>query len=272
VSDLTVRRIVVAVDGSGPAFAALREAASLAARMRAELDAVFVEDERWARVAELPVARVVAVRGAPLAPSTEAMDRERRALARRVERHVREAAEQSHAQFVFRVARGDVAEELLAAGVGADLFVLGRRGLVAAGPLGTTAARVALELALPVVLLGERETLSEPVLALEQGVPAERAIDAAAYIAGRDGQVVELVAIAESPEVRARLVHEAVAALRARGVRVRAFESTSLRSLVATLARRGGKPTLVVAPGGAISDAEALARFAASAPGPVVVA
>ena len=270
-SDLSARRIVVAVDGSGPAFAALREAAALAARLRAELDAVFVEDERWARVAALPVARVVAVRGAQ-APSAEEMDRERRALARRVERHVREAAEARRARWAFRVARGDVARELLAAGEGADLFVLGRRGRNAEGALGTTAARVALELALPVVLLGERETLGAPVLALEEDVPYERAVDAAAYIAGRDGAVVELVAIAEAKDVRARLIHEAAAALRARGVRVLAGEATSLRALLAALARRGGKPTLVVAPGGAIRGPEELARFAASAPGPVVVA
>ncbi|MDJ0948763.1 MAG: hypothetical protein QNJ94_07570, partial [Alphaproteobacteria bacterium] len=52
-----IRRIILALDPSEDSRDMLEAAASLAARLRAEIDAVFLEDENLLRSAELPFVR-----------------------------------------------------------------------------------------------------------------------------------------------------------------------------------------------------------------------
>jgi hypothetical protein len=54
-----IRRILIALDASPDGLSALETSAWLAARMNAELQGLFVEDESLLRIAEIPLAREV---------------------------------------------------------------------------------------------------------------------------------------------------------------------------------------------------------------------
>ncbi|MGD9028912.1 MAG: universal stress protein, partial [Anaerolineae bacterium] len=55
--ELTIRRILIALDASSHSIAALRAAARLASSLEAELHGLFVEDINLLRAAGLPMAR-----------------------------------------------------------------------------------------------------------------------------------------------------------------------------------------------------------------------
>ena len=57
--ELVIRRILVALDASRHSLAALEAAAELAARLKAELVGLFVEDIDLLRLAGLPFAREI---------------------------------------------------------------------------------------------------------------------------------------------------------------------------------------------------------------------
>ncbi len=120
-------RILVALDASPASAAAAAAAAAFAARLRAELEGVFVEDSD-----------LLALTGYSFVQEVGSYTAVRRGLASgELERHLRLQAgrarrifEQHAARFRvrahFRVVRGRVKTEILAAAAGADLVSLGR--------------------------------------------------------------------------------------------------------------------------------------------------
>ena len=123
------RRIVVALDGAAPGTAALEAAAALAARLRAELVIVFVEDVDLLHLAALPFAREI---GFPSAASREldvaAMERLLRLRAEEARSLVAALAERTPLTWSFEVTRGPLTEALLAAAAEAELVVAALAG------------------------------------------------------------------------------------------------------------------------------------------------
>jgi hypothetical protein len=104
-------------------------AAGVAALLEAELEGVFVEDTELIRSAGLPFLREL--RLATLDESAldaERLQRELRAAARRVREHLEQSARALGLASSFRVWRGDLGAEILAASLDAELFALGRIG------------------------------------------------------------------------------------------------------------------------------------------------
>jgi len=126
---MTRRRIVVAIDTGPPGKAALRAAAELAARLQAELLALYVEDVDLLNLAALPFAREI---GFPSAAhrelDVEAVERLLRLHAEEARRTVEEFAARTPLKWSFQVTRGEFAEELLAAAAEADLVVAALAG------------------------------------------------------------------------------------------------------------------------------------------------
>jgi len=125
--DLEIGRILLALDATVGAEAAVRAAAELAAAMRASLEALFVEDTNLLRLAGLPFAREVgfhSAAGRPLA--LEDLVRALRTQAARTEQMLRLAARQLQVECSFRVARGRVLAAALSQSARPDLLVLGR--------------------------------------------------------------------------------------------------------------------------------------------------
>ncbi len=194
--DRPLRRILVALDASPYSHAALEAAVTLAMRLRSEIQAVFVEDINLLRLAELPFAREVRF-GQAGAHQVRGEDVQRglRARAAVLRRHVEEVAEQSKVSSTFRVVRGAVAGELLAAALEADLLAMGRLGHSVArhARLGST-ARAAIARAVSPVLLVHPTMENGPMLVLYDGSPAgARALELAAHIAGDEGEFRVLI-------------------------------------------------------------------------------
>jgi len=147
------RRVVAALEPGVPGSAALEAAARIAAQLEAELVGLFVEDAELLRFAGLPFAREIGTATAVArALSVSAMERSLRALASAARARLEALAGRSPLPWSFRVARGEISAELLAAASDADLVVTCTAGrgwaamctaLVAPGRTVPALARVA---------------------------------------------------------------------------------------------------------------------------------
>jgi nucleotide-binding universal stress UspA family protein len=142
-------KIVVGVDGSAHAAAALRWAAEEAALRSATLEVVHA----WSFV---PVATPADSGLVPMAwtDNVELLDVTRQAAQEAAAAQVVEVLGPDHGATVSVVENGP-AEALLAAAAGADLLVVGNcgRGNLAAALLGSTSAKVADQASCPVVVV-----------------------------------------------------------------------------------------------------------------------
>lgn len=139
-----IRRILIAIDASPQSMAALEAAAELAAKMDAELQALFVEDVNLLRLAELPIAREVGLQSLTIRRiDPERMRRQIRARRDLARQAVEMMAEQADLHWSFQVSQGSVTMELLRATQEVDLVILGRIGWSGKRTLGSTAREMA---------------------------------------------------------------------------------------------------------------------------------
>ena len=156
---MRVRRIIVGLDAAAPLNrAALEAAVALAERAEAELVGLFVENVELLHLAALPFAREV---GYPSATSREfdvaRMERALRALAFDAERLLGSVAGRGPVRWSFRVTRGVLAAELLAAAREADLLLIcSAHGGVATGPPAVQIVSAASAAELRIALQGAR--------------------------------------------------------------------------------------------------------------------
>jgi len=220
-SDPGIRRILVALDASADSAAALEAAVALAARLEAELTGLFVEDIEIVRAAGLPFAREIRVfQRAPRSINAAELEAQLRARARAIERMLARSAGEADVRFRFRRVRGRVDAEVLAATGDVDLVVLGRAGHspLARRRLGSTARAMLARGSRPVLLLGRRAQLREPVFAVFDGSEAAvRALAVAVDLARRGPQPLHVLVTADSAERVAALQAEARRALAPEG-------------------------------------------------------
>lgn len=121
---MKIRRIVVGFDPAPCSWPVLEAAAELAQSMEAELVGLFVESQDLLHFAGLPFAREMGLASATRrALDVKAMERSLRALAGEARRTLAAIAGRTSVQWSFRVARGSLAAELLAAAGEADLLI-----------------------------------------------------------------------------------------------------------------------------------------------------
>jgi nucleotide-binding universal stress UspA family protein len=184
------RRILVGLDASPASLAALDAALRLAVELDAEIDALYVEDADMLRFAGLPFTRIIdAWSAGPRDVGPPDVERALRLQAQRVRRHLADAAG-SRIPWSFRVARGDVEGEVMAAARHADLLTLGFVGSrpMAGRGAGSLARRAARE-APASVLLAQRARIDDGpvVLCLDDGPEGKRALTTAASLARTHG-------------------------------------------------------------------------------------
>lgn len=247
------RRILVALDASPGSLAALHAAVELAGRLHAELMGLFVEDAELLRAAEHPLGRHVSLPSGVGAPIRDAaIAAQLRTLAERAQAALRAALLRAGVSGSFRVARGGVVPEVLAAAREVDLLILGLAGrpLAATTRLGRTAGAAAERTAGPVLLLPQTGTLAGPIVVLvEASAGAERALETAARLAAAaDVHEVSLLAVAATEadaSARAQRAGEWLAA-HGLGTGCRVF-APSQRAALGRALRGEGKGVLVVA-------------------------
>jgi len=239
------QRILVALDASPHSLAALEAAVALAADLQAELLGLFVEDADLLRLAGLPFARELGLYSATSRP-LEALQLERqlRARAHRAEQALAAMAERAHVRWSFRVVRGAIAAELLAAAAEADLISLGRAGWSPTGRrrVGSTARAVLSQTTGLALIVRQGVRLRMPIVAVYDGSAlAGKALATAARLAqGKEGELLVLVA-ADTPQETELLQAQSGEWLQARGVAARFHQLTeaSVSRLVRTLKTEG---------------------------------
>jgi nucleotide-binding universal stress UspA family protein len=208
-----IRRILVALDASPHSLTALHAAAELAVGLKAELVGLFVEDINLLRMARLPSSREIGGFSSSRRPiTTPQMELQLRTQARRARQALALEARRARVQWSFRVARGIISSELLAAAAEADLVILGKIGwpLTRTRRLGSTARAVLSQAACLTLILQHGARLGLPVLIVYDGSPiAHKALAAAArLVRGKNGYLT-VVILAEGRETGQQLQSEA---------------------------------------------------------------
>lgn len=175
----------------------MEAAAELAAGFEAELLGIFVEDVNLLRVAQLPSAReVLSGSAVSRALNTAILERSLRVQGEEVGKALASAAARKKVRWSFRVARGQVARELLSAAAEADMIVLGKAGRSPGrrAQLGSIAMTVVTTSTRTVVLLEGGRNLGGRVVVLFDGTEAGfRALATSARIAGKSGDLIVLI-------------------------------------------------------------------------------
>lgn len=273
----TIRRILVAVDGSSHSYSALEAAAELAGSLDAEMLAVFVEDENLLRFSELTRSREVSLYSAERQRldrrSVEQMFSQMAARARELLHRVSQDA--GVRSVSFRTARGQVARRLLEEARDADLVTLGTRGWTPGLRPGST-VRTFLEEpdTPPVLVIREGLRLGTCPFAVHDGTESGRsAIRLAALLARREDARVTVLVVERpdsgSLEERAQEAEEILEEERVGGA-IRELTRQRAADLEAFL-RAGGCGVLVSPPPALGGDAGRIQDLLARADCPVLL-
>ncbi len=260
--DLTIRRVLVALDASPHSVAALEAAVDLAGRFQAELEALFVEDINLLRLAELPFAHELGSFSATRRRlDTAEMERQFRAQTVRIRRIFSSATRHSEISCTFRVSRGAVVPEVLRAATGTDVVILGRSGwsVVPRRRLGSTVRAILREAPGMTLILQHGTRLEPPVLVVYDGSPlGHKALETAATMVA-DGETLTVLILADGMG-RAKELHAAVEAWQKDQdleVQYRALTESSVPKLTRTIQAEAGG-TLVLPGRIALFEEEAM--------------
>jgi len=203
------KRIVVALDTGSLSRAAIETAARLAIGLRAELEALFVEDINLRRLAELPFASELGNTSAQHRRFDVAeLDRAIGVQAQQVRRALEAAARELPLSWSLEIVRGDLIAVVLQRTGAADLLVLGRTRRPAYR--GAHGEKVMRRL--------ERRVARHPIVALFDGsAAAARALDAALALERRERGDMLVAIPASQPEQFAELRGQVEAMLAVRG-------------------------------------------------------
>lgn len=211
-TELVIRRILVALDASAQSLAALGAAANLAASLEAELVGLFVEDINLIRFASLPFARQIFYpSGAEEPLNSVSMERELRVRGERARKALATAAERAQAPWSFRIARGEVTAEILAAASEADLVFLGKAGWSPAPPmgLGSTALALVANASGALLLVQHEFCIGDPIMVIYDGSDgSQRALRIAIRLAEAGQHNLTVFLLADGAEAGEKLEAE----------------------------------------------------------------
>jgi nucleotide-binding universal stress UspA family protein len=209
-SSLDIRRILVALDASPQSLAALEAATQLAARFEAELIGIFVEDINWIRLANFPFSREVSHYSAsPRRLDSPQIELHLRARARRVHRAMAAITKGTGLHWSFRIARGIISVELVAAALEADIVILGKTGWSGRRRVGSTTRTMIVQSPRQVLILQRKVRLGVPVtVAFDGSETGLKALEAARLVWVEESPVSVLL-LADDSESAQRLQSEA---------------------------------------------------------------
>lgn len=270
-TDKHIQRIVVGLDSSQSSLLGLELATRLAAALRAELAALFVEDINLLHLAGLPFSSEISTARAQVRPlSDEQMSARMRAQAAQAKAALASLSDSLRVQYSFSVSRGVVTDELLAGAQGADLVVLGANSArLAERVLGSSATRVAAKAHCAVLLAGRSDDLGAPVVCLlDASSNIQRVLGLAMELARLDSKRMTVV-IVGTPEQQTALQQQTQMILRAAEIETKFLLLT--HADVTKLKSIGGR-LLVVSAQGRMLDPSMLQDWYQALGWPILIA
>ncbi len=218
-----IRRILVAVDASEDATAALEAAVELAAATGAEVRGAFVEEERLLRAGRLSMCREISLFSEEVREIEQGdLERQLRAHARRIQGQLQQAAERAQVPWSFTTLRGEVAAELRRAARDSDLLALGATGRSYKEPPGSTVDELVTEAPSPVLILRRATRLGLGVHALYDGTEAgRRAVALAAELSRREQPPLTVFLLADDDDTGSLMAERLGGWLADRGIQPR---------------------------------------------------
>lgn len=225
---VTFRRLVVALGASRDSLATLALWADLASRLRADLDALFVEDAELQRMAGLPFGRVVAPGAVARAFDAQTFDRLMRSAAASARAAVEAEARQRAIRCSFRTVRGVAAAALPENVAQGDLVVVEQAAFGAAAWQAARACRGSVLYLRPEARRGgDVLVLARDVL--DDGAASEALLAAAAQLAAASGRALVLLLHDGDGERRRRAADALVRSAAGVVSRVRELEGDAAR-------------------------------------------
>ena len=259
-SDHGIRRIVVALDASTDSWTALEAAARMASRLGAELLGLLVEDVNVRRIADLPFVQEVGFFTASCRRvETRELSRQLDVQAGRVRRQFQTSTRSLQTRCTFRVVRGRVALEVLAAAATADVVILGKGAWspFKTGHLTPAVRQVLSQSSTSTLVLREDTRVEPPMRVVYDGTAlGEKALATAAGLARDDGGQLMVFLLANGPDEAARL-RDAVRQRLAGQLLEISFQSLTERSvprLAHLIAHEEGGTLVMPAGTGALED------------------
>lgn len=202
----SIQKIIIGLDASPHSLAALELAALLAEKYEAELIGIYVEDINLIRIAALPFVREVDFFSTMVRQvDTSQVVRHLHAQARRAQRALAAIGTEARLRWSFRVSRGVISAELLAAALEADLVILGKVGWSRRRQLGSTAQVVVAQSPRQTLIFQPGEHLKRPILVVYDGSEAgDKALITTGQLRVEDSPVT-VVIIAKNPELATQL-------------------------------------------------------------------
>ena len=202
--DKPIRKIIIGLDASPHSLAALEVAAILAEKYEAELVGIYVEDINLIRVAALPFVREVDYFSTNVRQvDTSQVERHLHAQARMAQRALAAIGTEARLRWSFRISRGLVSAELLAAALEADLFILGKVGWSGRRQLGSTAEVIVAQSPRQTLIYQPGEHLRRPILVVYDGSGAgDKALITTSQLRLEDSPVNVVIIAKDSQEAR----------------------------------------------------------------------
>jgi nucleotide-binding universal stress UspA family protein len=251
---------MVAVDASPSSLAALEAAVEFAARFRAELLGLFIEDINLLRLAQLPFAQEVGLHSALRRRlDTGEVERQLRTQVVCVRRAFTELTERAQVRRSFRVVRGRVTEEILRAGEEADIVILGRSGWSVGRQhdLGSTARAVVSGASCLALVVEHGMRVQAPIVAVYDGAPAgQRALRLGARLGREHGGPFRVLILGDGMDRAEEMRDEAREVLREYDITVRyhLLTESNVAKIVDIISEEPGGTLLVPARGMVLHD------------------
>lgn len=174
------QRILIALDASPGSIAALEHTARLAQRLKAQLTALFVQDENLLRLSHLPFAREVRYSsGQRHGLSAERIEKDLQQQQQWLEQEIERIQRAIGVHCALQIRRGTLTREITLAASQQDLLALGMASLVSRQQrLGSTARRLLAESTSPLLLVGAKKHEQDSLMVVLDGSPSsQRALD-----------------------------------------------------------------------------------------------
>lgn len=277
------KRIVVAVDDSAHARAAVEAAADFARRLGAGVTALFVEDQELLHAAGLPFVHEIGRDAATRPLETPRVERRFRSVVRAAREACASAAARCRVEVRLEVVRGAVPREIAAAAGRDDIVFLGRSGAPPAtahadpsrtasprrDALGRTTRSVLASTSAIVAVVPAARGDGRPVAVVFDGSAASRrALDLAVLLDGDSSGGLAILEVEDGSGGDGLVGHDAIAAT-IRGARV--LPVAASMAAIATAARRLDARAVVLARQSATPEGDGVPALVSSVDCPVFV-